>query len=168
MAVLPIRKFPDPLLKSPTRNVLKLDDQIKRLIQAMIATMRHYPHCVGLAAPQVGSEYRIAVMDVSGHPKAEKPHGLLVLINPIVMEYGPREKVGREGCMSVPDFTGNVPRAMKLRLRAFDQTGSPQDWTLRGFEAVVAQHEIDHLDGLLFLDRVERVGSDVFRRKTYR
>ena len=165
MSLLQVRHLPDPILKTPTRRVERLDARVQRLIKDMVETMRLLPRCVGLAAPQIGSHLRIAVMDVSVHPKAGKGHGLLILVNPELDE-PEGELVGREGCLSVPDFTGNVRRAMRLRLRSLDQHGVRREWRLEGFEAVVAQHEVDHLDGRLFLDRVASV-ADVFRRKTY-
>ncbi len=166
MSVLPIRRFPDPILKTSTRYVERVDERVRRLIDAMVETMRRHPRCVGLAAPQVGSHLRIAVMDASMHPKAGKSHGLLRLVNPELDE--PEGGIiGREGCLSVPDFTGNVRRAARLRLRALDQDGRRREWRLEGFEAVIAQHEVDHLDGTLFLDRVAS-SADVFRRTTCR
>ena len=167
MGVLSIHRFPDPLLKQPTRLVTQADDRIKRLIDGMIRTMRHHPRCVGLAAPQVGSDLRVAVMDASGHPKVSVSRGLLVLVNPQI-DVTEGAVLQREGCLSIPDFTGNVRRAQRIHLRAFDQFGASYEVWLEGFEAIVAQHEVDHLDGKLFLDRVANVKTDVFRRKTSR
>ena len=167
MSLLPIHRFPDPLLKQPTRLVTQADDRIKRLIDGMIRTMRHHPRCVGLAAPQVGSDLRVAVMDASGHPKVSVSQGLLVLVNPQI-DVTEGAVLQREGCLSIPDFTGNVRRAQRIHLRAFDQFGASYEVWLEGFEAIVAQHEVDHLDGKLFLDRVANVKTDVFRRKTSR
>ena len=167
MAALPIRRFPDPLLKQPTHPVARIDEPVKRLIESMIQTMRHHPRCVGLAAPQVGSALRIAVMDSSRHPKARESVGLIVLVNPQVESAG-EMTVKREGCLSVPDLTANVQRAVFVRVRAADQFGSTRLLALEGFEAIIAQHEIDHLDGKLFLDRVANLKTDVFQRKTYR
>lgn len=163
---LPIRAFPHPVLKQPTHPVEQVDECVRRLIGALIRTMRHHRRCVGLAAPQVGSGLRVAVMDATGHPKADASQGLIVLVNPAILE---REGsvVHREGCLSIPDFTGNVRRASRVCIRAFDEFGSLRERWLEGFEAVVAQHEIDHLDGTLFLDRVANLATDVFRRKTY-
>lgn len=128
--------------------------------------MRHHPRCVGLAAPQVGSPLRIAVMDASAHPKARISHGLLVLIDPrVTVVEG--AVVQREGCLSIPDLTANVRRGRRICLAALDQTGCPYELWLEEFEAIVAQHEVDHLDGLLFLDRVADLRTDVFPRKTY-
>lgn len=166
MSVLSIRRFPEPLLKQPTRVVTRVDDRVKQLIDGMIRTMRHHPRCVGLAAPQVGSDLRVAVMDAAGHPKAPAGCGLLVLVNPQIdaME---GSVLQREGCLSIPDFTGNVRRAQRIHLKAADQFGASYDVWLERFEAIIAQHEVDHLDGTLFLDRVANVTTDVFRRKTY-
>ena len=166
MAVLPIRHFPDPILKQPTRLIERIDDRLKRLIEAMIQTMHHHPRCVGLAAPQMGSDLRLAVMDSSRHPNAVTSRGLLVLVNPRVQEHE-GIVLKREGCLSIPDFTANVQRASRIHLRAFDQDGATYEVWLEGFEAIIAQHEIDHLDGKLFLDRVTNLKTDVFRRKTY-
>lgn len=166
MSVLPIRRFPDPILKHPTRTVPRIDDEVRRFIERLIRTMRHHPRCVGLAAPQVGSDLRIAVMDSSVHPKSAGSHGLLVLINPKV-ELLDGVSAQREGCLSIPDLTANVRRASHVRLQALDQGGALHEWRLGGFEAIVAQHEVDHLDGKLFLDRVTNLTTDVFPRKTY-
>ena len=166
MNVLPICTFPHPVLKRPARLIEQVDERVQRLIDGMIRTMRHHPRCVGLAAPQVGSDLRVAVMDASGHPKARTSNGLLVLVNP---EIDVREGaiIQREGCLSIPDFTGNVRRAQRIHLRAFDQFGASYEVWLEGFEAIVAQHEVDHLDGKLFLDRVANLNTDLFQRKTY-
>ena len=166
MTLLAIRRFPDPILNAPTRRIVRLDERLDRLIEQMVATMRRQPRCVGLAAPQIGSTLRVAVMDASTHPKgATHSHGLLVLINPQIDERD-GTVLQREGCLSVPDLTGNVRRSESIRLSAQDRRGELCEWRLEGFEAIVAQHEVDHLDGKLFLDRVESP-TDVFRRKTY-
>ena len=166
MRTLPIRRFPDPFLKRATRPVERIDRGIARFIEQLIITMRSHPRCVGLAAPQVGSSLRLAVMDASGHPKARASGGLIVLVDPQVLTTE-GHVLQREGCLSVPDFTANVWRAECIHLQAIDQFGSIRKFWLEGFEAIIAQHEIDHLDGRLFLDRVANVKTDVFRRKTY-
>ena len=166
MSVLPICHFPHPLLKQPTQFVERVDEKVRKLIEAMVKAMRHHARCVGLAAPQVGSPLRVAVTDGPGHPKVGASHGLLILGNPQIDR---AEGVGvqREGCLSIPDLTANVRRAARVRLKAFDQFGAAREWWLEGFEAVIAQHEVDHLDGKLFLDRVANVSTDIFRRKKY-
>lgn len=166
MSPLAIRRLPDPILKQPARPVERFDERLTRLIASMVRTMRAHPRCVGLAAPQVGSRWRLAVMDASAHPKAAAGHGLLILVNPVIARAEGRA-LQREGCLSIPDFTGNVVRAARIRLAAQDALGAAREWSLEGFEAVVAQHEVDHLDGKLFLDRVANLATDVFKRKTY-
>jgi peptide deformylase len=167
-APLPIRRFPDPLLKHKTQLVLFRDPAIRGLAERMVATMRHHPRCVGVAAPQIGSDLRIAVMDISGHPKArEQPsHGLLVLVNPEILE-AEGAVVQREGCLSIPHLTANVRRAERVHVLAFDASWELHGRWFEGFEAIVAQHEIDHLDGKLFLDRVANLRTDVFPRAAY-
>lgn len=166
MSVLPIRRYPDPLLKQPTVAVDRLTEKTARFIDALVHTMRQHTRCVGLAAPQVGSPLRIAVMDATGHPKVPQAHGLLVLVNPEIVHVQGQVRQ-REGCLSVPDLTGNVLRAAAIEVVAYDRAGAKFHRRLEGFEAIIAQHEIDHLDGRLFLDRVMNPGTDVFRRKNY-
>lgn len=163
---LAIRRFPDPILKRSTHLVERVDAVVRKLIEQMAATMCAHPRCVGLAAPQVGSSLRIAVMDSSRNPKVTESRGLIILINPSVV-HTEEIVLQREGCLSIPDFTGNVQRAARVQVQAHDQDGRLQEFWLEGFEAIIAQHEIDHLDGKLFLDRVANLTTDVFRRKTY-
>ena len=125
--------------------------------------MRNGPGGVGIAAPQVGRFERIAIVDVSGKLKIEQ-HGRLVLINPEINRWDGM-KVGREGCLSVPDFTGNVIRAEQIALSYLDELGQPQQLEASGYEARAIQHELDHLDGLLFLDRLVSRRNDLFKRK---
>ncbi len=165
MAVLDILKYPDPRLKQESAPVTGFDDGLRAFIADLEETMRAGPGGVGIAAPQVGDFRRIAIVDVSARPKIPN-HGRLVLINPEILEWEGMVK-GREGCLSVPDFTGNVIRAEKIRLRARDEHGEEREYDMEGFEARAVQHEIDHLDGLLFLDRLVSKRHDLFRRKVY-
>jgi len=120
----------------------------------------------GTAGVQVGELVRIAVVDCSEHPKAERHHGLLVLVNPVIVAASGAE-VGREGCLSIPELTANVRRATEVAVEATDPSGAPVRVEAEGFEARALQHELDHLDGLLFLDRVV-AGDRVYRRRVYR
>jgi peptide deformylase len=129
------------------------------VIEDLLDTMRSFGHCVGIAAPQIGELVRVAVVDVTGHPKATSNHGELVLVNPVIVGRA-GDEVGREGCLSIPELTGNVRRATEVTVEAEGMRVESS-----GFEARALQHEIDHLDGLLFLDRVESPAADVFRRK---
>jgi peptide deformylase len=126
--------------------------------------MRANQGCVGLAAPQLGDEVRIVVVDVSDHPRATRHHGLLVLVNPVIRLSSGNE-IAREGCLSIPDLTANVKRATEVLVEASDPEGTTRAIEAEGFEARALQHEIDHLDGILFLDRVASLTTDVFRRK---
>jgi peptide deformylase len=129
--------------------------------------MRASPACVGLAAPQIGVSQRAFVLDVSGHPKATKSHGLVVLFDPVIVSVAGR-LVGREGCMSVPHITANVARATEIVVQGISPESGAVVIATEGFEARAFQHEIDHLDGLLILDRVASLATDVFRRRVYR
>jgi len=166
MAVLEILQYPDSRLKQASAPVTTFGDPMYALLRDLEDTMRAGPGSVGIAAPQVNRFLRVVIVDVSSKPKISH-HGCLRLVNPeIVQREG--EVKGREGCMSVPDFTGNVVRAASIRLRAQNADGQWQEWDCEGYEARAVQHELDHLDGLLFLDRVVSPRQDLFRRKTYR
>ncbi len=169
MAILPILKFPDPLLKERSAPVERVDAEASSVIDDLLETMRASPGGVGIAAPQVGVLERIILVDVSAHRRGgqEQNHGLLVLVNPEILARGGKQLV-REGCMSVPDYTANVQRAQWVLVDALDREGKQLIVEAIGFEAVAIQHELDHLDGILFLDRVVSVKTDVFRRKKYR
>jgi len=169
MAVLPILQFPNPLLQEKCSPVDGITPEISAAIDDLLDTMRASPGCVGIAAPQVGILKRILVVDVSNHKrgKQEENHGLLILVNPEILARGGRQMV-REGCMSVPDYTANVQRAQWVLVDALDRNGKQVILEAVGFEAVAIQHEADHLDGYLFLDRVFSIKTDLFRRKKYR
>jgi peptide deformylase len=126
-------------------------------------TMRAHPGCVGLAAPQVGHDLRCLVVDVSSSPRAVENHGTLRLVNPRILE-ATQWKTSREGCLSFPDLLANVKRAQRIKVAALDEAGVPVGFVAVGFEAVALQHEIDHLDGVLFLDRI-RSSKDLYERR---
>lgn len=166
MAVLEVLQYPDPRLKQVSAPVTAFDAGLRRLLADLEDTMHAGPGSVGIAAPQVNRFQCVVVVDVSAKPNIPH-HGCLRLVNPeIVRREG--EVKGREGCMSVPDYTGSVLRARYVRLRAQDADGEWREWDCEGYEARAVQHELDHLDGLLFLDRVVSPRHDLFRRKTYR
>jgi peptide deformylase len=157
VSVREVLLHPHPLLtrKAPPADPARLGGVVEDLID----TMRAYGHCVGVAAPQIGELVRVAVVDCTGHRKAPDAQGLLVLVNPVIVASEGSE-VGREGCLSIPQLTANVRRATSVTVEA---EGLRVDAS--GFEARALQHEIDHLDGLLFLDRVESPDADVFERR---
>jgi peptide deformylase len=128
--------------------------------------MRGSEHSVGVAAPQIGVPLRAFCVDITGHRKARSCHGEVVLFDPVVVARSGAD-LGREGCMSVPDLTGDVPRATELVVRGLGLDGEEHTYEVDAFEARAFQHELDHLDGLLFLDRV--VARDrIFQRRVYR
>jgi len=167
MAVLEILHYPEELLKQTSAPVEQFDAELKAFIVDLEETMRAGPGGVGIAAPQVGRLQRIVLVDVTGARKPVPNHGFLALINPEIISWDGM-KVGREGCMSVPDYTGNVIRAEKITLTALDINGEQLQFESEGFEARAIQHELDHLDGVLFLDRLVSRNKDLFRRKVYK
>ena len=167
MAVLEVLRYPHPALKRRARRLKPLErKRIETVARDLHDTMRAHNRCVGLAAPQLGELVRMVVVDVRGHPKATSSNGLLLLVNPeIVSSSG--EEVAREGCLSIPDLTANVRRPTSIVVEATEPDGSQRRISAEGFEARCLAHEIDHLDGILFLDRVDSLKTDVFRRKSY-
>ena len=166
MAVRPVLRLPDAVLSRQAAAVGGIDVGVHDLIADLVDTMRASPACVGLAAPQIGVSRRVFVADLTGHPKAPDAHGLIVLCDPVLVA-AESPVVGREGCMSVPDLTGDVARATQVVMRGLAPDGSERVVEAAGFEARALLHELDHLDGLLFLDRVSS-GRHVYARKTYK
>ena len=165
MAVRPVCRLPAAVLKQQAEPLGGTTDA--ELIADLVDTMAASPACVGLAAPQIRVSRRAFALDVSGHPKTTVCHGLVVLLDPVIVESSGRV-VGREGCMSVPDLTANVARATSIVVSGTTPEGERRVIATEGFEARAFQHEIDHLDGLLILDRVASLTTDVFRRKVYK
>jgi peptide deformylase len=160
VALLEIRKYPDKVLKQKAAPVTSVDAELLRLVDNMIETMYAAPG-VGLAAPQVGVSKRIAVIDIS--TKGERMP-LLVLINPVFLR---KEGVieFEEGCLSLPEYTARVERAEKVTVRFHDRTGKEVEMEAEGLLAVALQHEIDHLDGYLIIDKVSPIKREFFKKK---
>ena len=175
MALLPVLVYPDARLKQVSETVTEFGDGLASIVNDLMQTMDDGPPSVGIAAPQVACFKRICIVDVSGFLDMNRKsnrhiqssdNGRLILINPVITDsWG--EDIGREGCLSVPDYTGNVSRATHVMLEAVDVAGSRHDYECNGFEARAVQHELDHLDGKLFLDRLVS-SRELFRRKLYR
>jgi len=166
MAVLEILKHPDERLRQVSAPVEVFDDSFRCFVDDLEETRMAGPGAVGIAAPQVGRFQRVVIVDVSNTRKPVPNHGYSVLVNPEITKWDGHE-IGREGCLSVPDFTGNVIRAMQIHLKAQGVNGELLEFDMEGFEARAVQHEIDHLDGLVFLDRVVSRRTDIFKRKVY-
>ncbi|MEW6048444.1 MAG: peptide deformylase [Bacillota bacterium] len=143
MAILPIRKVPDPVLRQKARPVQRVTRRHRRLIEDMKETMYDAPG-VGLAANQVGVLERVIVVDPGDR--------FMALINPEILE-AEGKSVDVEGCLSIPGITGYVERAQTVRVRALDERGHPVEFQAEGYLARIIQHEVDHLDGVLFTDR---------------
>lgn len=167
MAILEILHIPDPRLKKVSQPVEDFDDpELQRFIDDLEETRQDGPAAVGIAAPQVNVFQRVVIVDCSKTRKPVPNHGHLILVNPEITEWDGFE-MGREGCLSVPDYTGNVVRAVSIHLKALDRDGKPIEYDMEGYEARAVQHEIDHLDGMLFIDRVVSRRTDLFQRKVY-
>ena len=162
MALRPVLQFPDPRLKRVSLPVGAITDEIRALAQDMIEVMYDEPG-IGLAAPQVGVALRLVVMDTHWTEEgAEKDPR--VLVNPEIVE---REGslIWTEGCLSVPDFTAEVERAARVRVRYRDLDGNEHEENAFELRAVCFQHELDHLDGVLFIDRISRLKRSLYAQK---
>ncbi|MFU8819775.1 MAG: peptide deformylase [Desulfurivibrio sp.] len=183
MAILPIVQFPVAVLKSRAKPVTVFDEKLRRLVADMIATMHAAPG-VGLAAPQVGVPLQVVVIAgrVTGTDQVDEEDGeeeqptpadkadeeqrnpSLVLINPRIVA-GEGQQVDEEGCLSVRDYCSNVKRLARIQVEALDLEGRPLSFTAEDFFARVIQHEIDHLEGTLFIDRISSLKRTLYRKK---
>lgn len=166
MAILPILVYPDPLLKQISRPIVQWDERLEQLLTDLEETMYEQPGCVGIAAPQTGHLERIILIDVSRNRKPLPNNGKLIMFNPVIQAHE-GEVLGREGCLSLPHLTANVKRAQRISVRYLDRQMQARELSSSDFEARVILHETDHLDGILFLDRVSSLKTDVFRRKRF-
>lgn len=160
MAVLSIRLYPDPVLRVRCPEVETFDAELRRLAEDMVETMVAAPG-VGLAAPQVGVELRLAVVDTS---VGEKPDALKVLVNPRIVERR-GSQIDSEGCLSIPSYSDKVERPQEIDVEAFDLDGREIRFSSEDFEARAICHEIDHLDGILFVDHLRGLRRDRARRQ---
>ncbi|MBX9685727.1 MAG: peptide deformylase [Candidatus Obscuribacterales bacterium] len=167
MALREILLYPNPLLKQVSSAVDDLNSaEFQELIADLTDTLDASPGCVGIAAPQIAYQKRVVLIDASRNRKPVPNNGRLLLINPLIIR-SEGSVLGREGCLSLPHLTANVSRAQEIMLQYSDLEGRLRELVSQEFEARVIQHEMDHLDGLLFLDRVSSLKTDVFRRKRY-
>jgi peptide deformylase len=165
VVVRAVLRLPHPVLSTRAEELDPTSEEAYALARDLVDTMRVSPGCVGLAATQIGVGLRAFAMDVTGHKKAGSCAGLVVLINPVV-EHVDELAMAREGCMSVPDLTGNVVRAGRLVVRGLEPGGAVREIVADAIEARCVAHEVDHLDGLVFLDRVASK-AEIFSRKRY-
>jgi peptide deformylase len=164
MSILKVARMGHPVLRAKARALERSDFKhvaVQRLIDDMIETMIEY-HGVGLAAPQVHEGLRLFVAIVDANEAGDPEGEPTVVINPHITPIGEAVEEGWEGCLSVPDIRGRVPRAREIKVRAFDRTGERIELHAQGFPARVIQHETDHLDGILFFDRMRSFESLTF------
>ncbi len=154
--------WPDERLRRVADVIDVFDKALREQASKLEAVMRAGPAAVGIAAPQVGWLQRLVIVDVTARKGTN--NGLLILLNPEIVQWQ-GSVIGREGCLSVPEYTGNVVRAAELVIEAQDLYGESCRYEASGFEARVIQHELDHLDGLLFTDRIVSRRSDLFLRQ---
>lgn len=161
MAKLPIIYLPDPILREIALPVERVDDDMRRLLDDMLETMYAAPG-IGLAGPQVGISRRLLVMDPSAKDEPEEP---LALINPEILELGEERQIGEEGCLSIPDIFADVERPTWVRVRYVDRDGKVAERRFEGRPAVILQHEVDHLNGVLFIDHLSKLRRDLLIRR---
>jgi len=154
--------LPDERLRQVSEFVTQFDAELRKFVAALEQVMLTGAGGVGIAAPQLGVLKRIVIVDCSLGRYKNKNHGRLIMINPEITEQD-GEVLGREGCLSVPEWVGTVPRARRITVRYQDVYGEYHDIETKAFEARVIQHEIDHLDGILFIDKVVST-KDLVRR----
>jgi peptide deformylase len=160
VAVLPIVKYGDPVLRNPTKLITEFDEPLQKLIEDMVVTMYAAPG-IGLAANQVGVSKRLAVIDLS---VGKRPGGLHVFVNPEMVETE-GEITEEEGCLSIPDFTEVVTRPNRVKVRYTDRNGEPREIRGEGLMARALSHEIDHLNGNLFIDHLRGFKKERLMKK---
>jgi peptide deformylase len=161
MALLPIITAPDPRLKIQAKPVAKVDDRVRRLMDDMLETMYHAIG-IGLAAPQVGEAQRVLVVDVAREGEPPRP---LRIANPEILWRSEEITVANEGCLSLPEHYADVERPAEIRLRYLDHENEIREIEAKGLLATCLQHEIDHLDGVLFVDHISALKRGMILRK---
>lgn len=162
MSLIKIRTWPDEVLRKKCLPVNEIDEKLERLIEDMFETMYAAPG-IGLAAPQVGVSKKLLVIDANSR-EAEKKYPLIVLINPEIITLE-NEVESEEGCLSLPGLTANVTRADKVFVKGYDRKGKPVEVEASGLLAIALQHEIDHLEGRLILDKVSPIKKAFYKKK---
>ena len=156
MSLRTIVTHPAPVLRRKARKVTNFGPELQQLIDDMVETMRAAPG-VGLAAPQVDSSMRLIVVEYGEEDNPDTPPKLYVLVNPEITRLATETEVGTEGCLSIPGFVGDVERPTGAVIKGLNRRGTPIKITAEGWLARIFQHEIDHLEGMLFIDRAEKV-----------
>ncbi|MEM0898916.1 MAG: peptide deformylase [Pseudomonadota bacterium] len=161
MSIKPLVLLPDPILRERSKPLERVDDDVRRFADDMLETMYDAPG-IGLAAIQVGEPLRMLVMDVAKEDEEKNP---LVLINPEIVHMGDETSVYEEGCLSIPDVYADVERPAEIKVKYLDKDGAEQTMDADGLLATCVQHEIDHLDGKLFIDHISKLKRQMVIRK---
>ena len=161
MATLPILVAPDPRLKQKAREVAVVDDSVRKLLDDMLETMYAAPG-IGLAAPQVGVGLRVLVADIAPDDEPKQP---VRMVNPEIIWASDDDNVHEEGCLSVPEHYADVARPAAVKVKYLDEQGKRREVALDGLMATVIQHEMDHLDGILFIDHISSLRRNMILRK---
>lgn len=161
MTIMPLVLLPDPILREVSKPVEQVDDRVRRFADDMLATMYDAPG-IGLAAIQVGEPIRLLVVDTA---KDDQPKNPRIFINPEIVATGEDSSVYEEGCLSIPDYYADVARPATVTVRALDRDGVEQIVEAEGLLATVLQHEIDHLNGVLFIDHISKLKRDMVVKK---
>jgi len=161
MSILKIYQYPDTVLRKQTQKISSFDDELTQIVEDMVETMYDAPG-VGLAAPQVGESIRLIVVDTTEDKEGDKEH--MVLINPEIIE-SEGKQIDEEGCLSVPELSANVKRYQKITVAFQDLQGKAHELSTEDRFAVVLQHEIDHLNGILFIDHLSPLKRSMYKKK---
>lgn len=161
MSIKPLIILPDPVLRQLSRPVERVDAPLRRLADDMLETMYDAPG-IGLAAIQIGEPLRMLVIDLAKEGETPAPH---VFINPEILESADARSVYEEGCLSIPDYYAEVERPAAVRVKYLDREGKQQEIMAEGLMATCLQHEIDHLNGVLFIDHISKLKRDMVVRK---
>ncbi|MCK9553636.1 peptide deformylase [Aquamicrobium sp.] len=161
MTIKPLIILPDPLLRQVSKPVERVDDSLRRLADDMLETMYDAPG-IGLAAIQIGLPMRLLVIDLAKEDDEPAPH---VFVNPEILESSDERSVYEEGCLSIPEYYAEVERPASVRVKYVDRDGREQEIKAEGLMATCLQHEIDHLNGVLFIDHISKLKRDMVMRK---
>ena len=161
MSIKPLIILPDPILRQLSKPVERVDADLRRLADDMLETMYDAPG-IGLAAIQIGEPRRLLVIDLAKEGEPPQPH---VFINPEVLESSEQRSVYEEGCLSIPDYYAEVERPASVRVKYLDRDGKQQEIQAEGLMATCLQHEIDHLNGVLFIDHISKLKRDMVVKK---
>jgi len=156
MAIREIITLPDKTLRQKARKVSSFGSDLQSLVDDLVETMRSAPG-VGLAAPQVNVPLRVIVVEFNESEDEEIPPKLSVVVNPEITRFSSEDEIGTEGCLSIPGIVGDVERPLTVTIKGLNRRGQPQKIKASGWLARIFQHEVDHVDGVLFVDRAERV-----------